>query len=98
MVARVYRFPEQKVKYKGYKIPLYTDEEVRITVLAMNSFSVLTEKVTEYTITEYEPLVVIKALVEAKSSGLFSPKTKQLIVKILKSIEPIEQNEHLLFT
>lgn len=97
-MAKVYRFPDQNIRYKGYMIPLYTDEEVRITVLAMNSFSVLTEKVTEYTITEYEPLVVIKALVQAKSSGLFSVKTRQLIIKILKSIEPIEQNEHLLFT
>lgn len=98
MVARVYRFPEQKVKYKGYKIPLYTEEEVMLTVFAMNSFSPLTEKVTEHTITDYEPLVVIKALVDAKSSNILSVKAKHIIIKILKSIEPIEQNEYILFT
>ena len=88
MSAIVYRFPDLN-KYKGYKIPLYTEEEINITILAMNSFSDLTEKVNEETLTNYEPLFVIKCLVEAKSSNLISNKAKQIILKILKSIEPI---------
>lgn len=90
-MAKVYRFPEQKIKYKGYKIPLYTEEEINVTVLAMNGFSRLEEKVTEDSLVEYEPLLVIRSLVEAKSSNFVSNKTKQVIVKILKSVEPIEQ-------
>lgn len=89
MNAKIYRFPEKRALFKGYKIPLYTEDEILVTVMALNVFSELPEKVTENTLENYDPLTVIKALVEAKSSTIFSSKTKQTIIGILKSIESL---------
>jgi hypothetical protein len=89
MNAKIYRFPEKRALFKGYKIPLYTEEEILVTVMSLNIFSELPEKVTENTLENYDPLTVIKALVEAKSSTIFSSKTKQTIIGILKSIESL---------
>ena len=40
MNAKVFRFPDRN-KIVVYKIPLYTDEEIFFTVLAVASFSAL---------------------------------------------------------
>ena len=89
MNAKIYRFPEKRALFRGYKIPLYTEDEILVTVMALNVFSELPEKVTENTLENYDPLTVIKALVEAKSSTIFFSKTKQTIIGILKSIESL---------
>lgn len=89
MPAKIYRFPESRAIFKGYKIPLYNEDEILLTVMALNIFADLPEKVTENTLVNYDPLIVIKALVEAKSSTLLSTKTKTSIANILKSIESV---------
>jgi hypothetical protein len=89
MNAKIYRFPEQRALFKGYKIPLYTEEEIALTVVAMNTFSNLPEKVTLNTLENYDPVTVIKALVEASTSSIFSTKTKQTYCIILKAIETL---------
>ena len=45
MSAKVLRFPD-KQKTVVYKIPLYTDEEIFLTVLAVNIFSLFSYKIT----------------------------------------------------
>ena len=60
-----------------------------MTVISLNIFGNLTEKVTEKTLENYDPLTVMKALVEAKSSSVFSSKAKIIIQEILKSIETL---------
>ena len=90
MTARIYTFPDKYTRLlNGYKIPLYTEEEVFITISAMNTFGYFKERITDNTLDKYDPFDVIHALTEAKSSNLYSAKTKQIIVKIMKSIEPI---------
>lgn len=89
MNAKIYRFPERRTLFKGYKIPLYTEDEILLTVVALNIFGNLPEKVTDKTLESYDPVTVIKALVEAKSSTLLSNKSKQTIADILKSIETL---------
>ena len=89
MTAKIYRFPESRAIFKGYKIPLYTEEEIYLTVISLNIFGNLPERVTEKTLESYDPLTVIKALVEAKQSNIFSIKTKYTIQGILKSIETL---------
>jgi hypothetical protein len=89
MNAKIYRFPERRTLFKGYKIPLYTEDEILLTVIALNIFGNLPEKVTDKTLETYDPVTVIKALVEAKSSTLLSNKSKQIIADILKSIETL---------
>ena len=90
MTAKIYRFPERYTRYfNGYKISLYNEEEVFITVVAMNAFGEIKEKVTESSLENYDPILIIRALSEAKSSNLFTSKTKQIILKILKTVEPL---------
>ena len=89
MSAKIFRFPESRLLFKGYKIPLYNEDEIYLTVVALNLFGNLPEKVTEKTLENYDPLTVIKALVEAKSSNVLSTKAKHTIQEILKSIETL---------
>ena len=44
MTARIYTFPDKYTKLlNGYKIPLYTEEEVFITISSMNTFGYFEE-------------------------------------------------------
>jgi hypothetical protein len=55
----------------------------------MNMFGTFTEKVVDSSLETYDPYDIIHCLSEAKTSNIFSLKTRQVINKILKSIEPI---------
>lgn len=87
MSAILYHFPLKSIK--GLKIPLYNEEEIFITLAALNCFGKNESKVTEKDLLDLEPVEVMQALYEAKYSNLFSFNTKQTIEKILKSIETI---------
>ena len=89
MIAKVIQFPI-KEKVIGYKIPLYTDEEIFITISAMNIFSDLQYKITEKNLTEHDPVLVINALMKAKESDVVSGIYKRIICNILKAVEPVE--------
>jgi hypothetical protein len=52
-------------------------------------FGNVKENVTEKTLESYEPIEVIKALLEAKSCFALSTKAKHTIMNILKSIETL---------
>ena len=89
MTARIYTFPDRYTRIiNGYKISLYNEEEIFITITAMNVFGNFMDRVTDITLENYDPYEVIHSLTEAKTSQLFSNRTKQIINKILKSIEP----------
>jgi hypothetical protein len=90
MTAKILQFPEP-IKTTGYKIPLYTDEEIFLTITAVNIFCPgIKYKVTQESITDYDPTLIIDALHKASSSDLFSHKTKSVIIRILRSVENIE--------
>lgn len=88
MSATLYQFPKLK-SLAGLKIPLYNEEEITVTIMVLNCFSELQEKITEKTLTNLEPTEVLKSLYEARYSSVFSGKTKLVINKILKSIETV---------
>ena len=89
MTARIYTFPDRYTRIiNGYKISLYNEEEIFITITAMNVFGNFMDRVTDITLENYDPYDVIHSLTEAKTSQIFSNRTKQIINKILKSIEP----------
>lgn len=88
MSATLYQFPKLK-SLAGLKIPLYNEEEIAVTIMVLNCFSELQEKITEKTLTNLEPTEVLKSLYEARYSSVFSGKTKLVINKILKSIETV---------
>lgn len=90
MSAIIYTFPDRYTRlFNGYKISLYNEEEIFITVSVVNIFGNSKERITESTIEKCDPYDIIHCLSEAKSSSLFSLRTKQIINKILRSIEPV---------
>ncbi|NDB83195.1 MAG: hypothetical protein EB127_10785 [Alphaproteobacteria bacterium] len=89
MTAQILQFPCKQLQ-TGYKIPLYTDDEIFITIMAINTFSNLKEKITTRNLSKYDPVIIIRCLTEAKESVLFSKETKLVINTILKSIEKVE--------
>ena len=87
MSAKLYRFPLKT--FKGLKIPLYNEEEIEITLMAINCFGTYEDRITENNIQKLDPLEIMKCLYEAKSSDVFSTKAKQTIANILKAIEAV---------
>lgn len=89
MSAKIYYFPEPRINY-GYKIPLYTDEEVLITSIASNTFGNYSFKITETNLSSLDPVLVIGHLTKAKNSDIFSNQYKRIISRILGAVESIE--------
>jgi hypothetical protein len=89
MNAKIYRFPET-IKSIVYKIPLYTDEEIFLTVLAVNTFGTFTHKIKAANLEECDPVIVITAIAQAATYDIFSKDAKEIYVNIIKSVEEIE--------
>ena len=89
MSAKIYSFPELKRNY-GYKIPLYTDEEIFITIVACNSFGNYPFKITKSELSLLDPLTVMDNLAKAKNSDIISRNYKKIISRILGAVESIE--------
>ena len=89
MNAKVFRFPDP-AKTIVYKIPLYTDEEIFLTVLAVNIFSAFPHKVTAANLEECDPAIVIAAISQASTIDIFSDATKLIYLNIIKSVERLE--------
>ena len=89
MSAKVLRFPD-KQKTVVYKIPLYTDDEIFLTVLAVNLFGSFIHKVTAANLEDCDPAIVIAAISQASTIDIFSDSAKQVYLNIIKSIERLE--------
>lgn len=89
MTATIINFPKREIKV-GYKIPLYTDEEISVTVAAMNVFCPMKNRISEDELSYFDPVVVMDSLLKAKASEIFSGVSKRVINNILNSIEKIE--------
>jgi len=87
-MGEILNFP-RKAKIVGYAIPLYTQEEIDVTLLAMNSFAFGNYKVTEDTICKYDPELVIRALFFMVNNKLFSKEAQEVSKKILSTVEEI---------
>ena len=90
MSAKIYIFPDRYTRWlNGCKISLYTEEEIFITISCMNTFGKFNVRVTDASLDKYDPYDIIHCLTEGKKSNLYSVRVKQIINKILKSIEPL---------
>jgi hypothetical protein len=92
MNNNVIQFPiKQKVDDVGYRINLYTEEEIYIVLLCLN----MTEKIDstkKYVTTDLrhlDPVLVMTRMYESLDSTLLSIKAKEHIKRIVNSIEVI---------
>ena len=86
-MAKIIRFPGEAHRSISFKISLYSDEEIFLTILAINSFGHLSFIVNEQNLIDIDPIFVISCLEKARESDLLSDKSKFLIMNILSSVE-----------
>ena len=89
MNAKVFRFPDRN-KIVVYKIPLYTDDEIFLTVLAVNLFSSFMHKVTAANLENCDSEIVLSAITKASTSDIFSNSVKFTYIEILNAVEKFE--------
>lgn len=87
MSARIIKFPGQTHRPIAFKISFYTDEEIMIAVISVNSFGDLLHKVNSFNLVEIDPILVISCLEKALACDLFSDKGRALIKSVLDSVE-----------
>ena len=98
MGSVVQLFPT-KQRQVAYRIPLYGDFEVKLTVAIINLFGTEIDKgpwacvppfATTKNLKLYSPLFVIDCLKRAHDSKIFSTEGRAMLLKILASIEEVE--------
>lgn len=87
MSARIIKFPKISHRPISFKISFYTDDEILITIIAINTFGSVVFKVNNYNLVEVDPVHVISCLEKALACDLFSDKGKSHIKTVLDSVE-----------
>jgi hypothetical protein len=88
MTARIYKFPEIEKTY-GYKIPLYSDKQIEVCVIAVNAFSSYPIKINSVDLSDIDPKFVIEGLTKAKESTIIDSSCRKIIITIMNNIEKI---------
>ena len=87
MTAKIFKFPSN---HAAFTIHLYTDEEIKLAVKAVNIFSNIGRNITRKSLPFVDPLYVINCLNMAKINlDFFSIEEHYLCRKILNSVERI---------
>lgn len=96
MSATIIQFPARKKAVEtAYKIPLFGDSEVKLTVAAINLFGdqisgVMFTPATPNNLKTFSPEFVIACLKKALASDMFSSTSNQVLRKILRGIEEVK--------
>lgn len=86
MAAIIYSFPELKTK-PTCRIPLYSDEEIEVTLTCVNVFCKDDIKYNIDTISFLDPEVTVDCLKMALVSNIFSERFKSYVKTVLKNVE-----------
>ena len=89
MAATIYSFPKL-IKEPEYRLPLYSDEEVEVTIICVNVFSHHDIKYNIDTLCFLDTVTVLECLKSATSSKIFSEKFKTITRAILKNVEEVK--------
>ena len=99
MSSNVIPLFKNKLRNVAHRIPLYGDEEVKLTIAVIGLFGdqvirkpywCIPPHVTPTNLKLYNPYFVIECLKLAINSTVFSYKAKTTIKKILENIETVE--------
>ncbi|NBO99946.1 MAG: hypothetical protein EBU90_07425 [Proteobacteria bacterium] len=88
MTAKILEFPKTEKSY-GFKIPLYSNIEIEISLLCINSFSTHPNKITAKNLSDIDPKFVIESLTKGRQCQHITPLSKRIIDKILNNVEKI---------
>jgi hypothetical protein len=84
--------PEDKVI--GHRISFYTEEELDITLMALNVYGFEETKFTRKNLRTLDPLYIRKCLVQLRDSALISTLGFKVINIIIANIEEVTENDY----
>jgi len=90
--ARENTEPEDKVI--GHRISFYTEEELDITLMALNVYGFEETKFTRKNLRTLDPLYIRKCLVQMRDSVLISTLGFKVINNIISNIEEVTENDY----
>lgn len=82
-MAQIFAFPRKPQITQGLIIELYTDEEIELTIAAVNVFGQEQSRITRSTLSSLEAESVERCLRQASVSDLFSRGARSLACHIL---------------
>lgn len=97
-MSNVISFPKKflKTHINGFKINLYTDAEVEMTLFCVNIWGRHNSKYSQDDLRTLDPIFVRDSLNRGYDSNLLSYDAKQIIRNIVKSIEPTNEKKEIL--
>ena len=92
MKGKVIKFPTQQPKptiIKGYRMAFYTEDEIDLAVLCLNTYGFKKIGYTRDTLSKVDPLYIKDCLIRGYGSDLLSFPARKLINKIIDGMEEI---------
>tara|TARA_B100000530_G_scaffold333243_1_gene280916 strand:+ start:1240 stop:1530 length:291 start_codon:yes stop_codon:yes gene_type:complete len=92
-MAKVLKFPRQEPAPKviqGYRMAFYTEKEIDLALLCVNTWGWKEIGYTRKTLTKLDPMFIKDCLIKGYNSDIISGPGRKLINKIIDSIETIE--------
>jgi hypothetical protein len=78
----------------GHRISFYTEEELDITLMALNVYGFEETKFTRKNLRTLDPLYIRKCLVKLRDSALMSALGFKVINNIIANIEEVTENDY----
>ena len=90
-MSNIVKFPKRffKTPAHAFKINLYTEPEIEMTLFCINIWGRHDEKYFREDLRKLSPMFVLESLERAYNSNLLSYDAREIINKIMKSIEPV---------
>lgn len=81
-------------KVIGHRISFYTDEEIELTLIALNTYAWDQIRYTTDNMGQLEPLFIKSCITKLLNSGLLSYKAKTVINTILNNMKEISEDDY----
>tara|TARA_R110002153_G_scaffold107290_1_gene247323 strand:- start:199 stop:495 length:297 start_codon:yes stop_codon:yes gene_type:complete len=93
-MGQVIEFKQKdKPKIIGHRISFYSEEEIHLTLLALNVYGFEEIKYNKHNIKDLEPLYIKKCLLEMRTSELMSGLAIKVINSIINNIIEVNEGE-----
>lgn len=85
---------DKKPKVIGHRISFYTDQEIDLTLMALNTYAWEEVKYTVDTMKCLDPVFIQMCLLKLNESGFLSVYAKQIVKNILNNFEEITEIDY----
>lgn len=82
------------VKIIGHRISFYTEEELDITLIALNVYGFEETRFTRKNLRTLDPLYIKRCLIKMRESSLISTLGFKVINNIIANIEEVTENDY----